>query len=184
MQAASLESVYQQYQQSKDWANEQIGLDLKSLVASTSGNALLTAKSLLVGHLMEKGGGNNYNSALTTATAIIQSNSGTWQAVLASIDKAAILGFLNQQTNSLQAAQEGLNILNSVQLNDLNDPFFVQFLTATASDRSDFKDALLSIIARIYIDQNNGPQADVYINQIADTAVKSKDQRLRNRIGQ
>jgi hypothetical protein len=121
----------------------------------------------------------NYNNALNSANSILASSPITWRHAWVAVDKAAILGFLGKEQQSLDAAKWGLAVVDGAHLDQEADPDFIRLLAVTKGERSNVKDALLSVIATRLIVKGSNSEADVYINQVVNLAIKMKLQRLK-----
>jgi hypothetical protein len=121
----------------------------------------------------------NYNNAFNSANAILASSPITWRHAWVVAGKAAILGFLGKEQQALDVAKWGLAVVDGAHLDQETDPDFLRLLQATNGQRSDLKDALLSIIAARLIVKGSSSEADTYINQILNSEVKAKLQRLK-----
>jgi hypothetical protein len=175
-----LDAAFAALASEKSWDSDVIGEKLTAIVVNhpTSQEAP-TAKALLVSHLTQKGGTQNYNTALSSANAILASSPITWRHAWVAINKASILGFLNREQQAIEAAKWGLTVLDAAHLDQESDPDFVRLLQVTNEPRSSFKDSLLAILVTHLMVTGTAAEVDTYMNQVADATLRSKLQRLR-----
>jgi hypothetical protein len=171
--ADSLKPAFSQLDEKHDWKSPEIGEALKHAAEHPSApEDALTAKVMLVSHLISLNTKESLAEAFTLASGVVRAAPDTWQGALARFYVASIYGLQGKADQQLVAAKAALAGIDFDALEKSKDPHFVKLQSLFGTMPSDIQDALRLMVAEVYIRKNNIKEADSVVSEIKNPAMR------------
>jgi len=136
-----------------------------------------TAKVLLAGHYMcGRGGGGD--EALNLANETIAANVGGWQMVYAYTSKVAVLNSRSSHAAAIATCDSALALLNTFQIEDVEDAVFLRMVVIFGNDPKEFADAFRVGKVQALIGNGQLADAEAIVEQVVTPAWKDRASAL------